>query len=408
VLAEAKKKIKQMQNRKEKKLKVIISGGGTGGHVFPAISIANALKGLNQDVNILFVGAENKMEMVKVPEAGYEIVSLPVIGFERKFSLRIFDFFFKLRKSLKKARKIIKDFQPDVVVGVGGFASGPMLRIANRKGIPSLIQEQNFYAGITNKLLSKNVDKICVAYTGMEKYFPGDKIVLTGNPVRQNLCNLQNKKELAIEHFGLSKSLPVILILGGSLGARTINESVWSQLEQIEHSDVQIIWQTGKLYYNEALNRTKKYKRGNLKVYDFILKIDFAYAVADIIVSRAGAVTISELCLAGKPSILIPSPNVAEDHQTKNAMALVNKNAAIIIKDHDAVKELVKQALGLIHNKSQMQGLSKNIRKLALKNSAEKIADEISKLAKRKRYATDITTGKDKRQKIKVKNKKWY
>ena len=375
------KKIKWMQNRSQHKMKIIISGGGTGGHIFPAISIANALKELDQGIEILFVGAENKMEMKKVPEAGYEITALPVIGLDRKFSFRIFNFFLRLLKSLRKAKIIIKDFQPDVVVGVGGFSSGPTLKVANSLDIPTLIQEQNSYAGITNKLLSKKTGKICVAYEGMEKYFPKEKIILTGNPVRQDLDHLQSKKEAALQFFGLSKDFPVILFLGGSGGARTINESVWYQLEQIERSNAQIVWQTGKFYYKEALNKTKEYKKGNLKVYDFITKMDFAYAAADVVVSRAGAGTVSELYLVGKPSILVPSPNVAEDHQTRNAMALVKKNAAIIIKDSDAVEKLMKRALELIHHEKEKKILSENIKKLALKNSAERIAEEIIKLA---------------------------
>jgi UDP-N-acetylglucosamine--N-acetylmuramyl-(pentapeptide) pyrophosphoryl-undecaprenol N-acetylglucosamine transferase len=366
---------------KQKNKNIIISGGGTGGHVFPAISIANAIKKLEPETNILFVGALGKIEMEKVPAAGYKIIGLPVAGLQRRLTVKNISFVFKLISSLRKSKQIIKEFGPDVVVGVGGYASGPVLRIANKRGIPSLIQEQNSYAGITNKLLAKKAKKICVAYEGMEKYFPKDKIILTGNPVRQDLLDKIGNREEAIKHFGLDQGRKTILVVGGSLGARTINESIISDLEKLGKSDFQLLWQTGKYYYEEAKKVATESGFENIKVKDFIVRMDMAYAAADVIISRAGAGTISELCLVGKPVILVPSPNVAEDHQTMNALALVNKNAASLIKDIEAREKLIKSAVELIKDEEQINLLSKNIKGMALRDSAETIAKEVLKLS---------------------------
>ncbi|MBI9055560.1 MAG: undecaprenyldiphospho-muramoylpentapeptide beta-N-acetylglucosaminyltransferase [Bacteroidales bacterium] len=365
---------------KQKNKNIIISGGGTGGHIFPAISIANAIKEIEPETNILFVGALGKIEMDKVPAAGYKIIGLPVAGLQRRLTVKNISFIFKLISSLRKSKKIIKDFKPNVVVGVGGYASGPVLRMANKKGIPTLIQEQNSYAGITNKLLAKKAQKICVAYEGMERYFPQEKIILTGNPVRQDLLEKIGNKDEAISHFDLDKNKKTILVVGGSLGARTINESIIGDIAKIGNSEFQILWQTGKYYYDDAKKSAAETKFENVKVLDFITRMDLAYSVADIIISRAGAGTISELCLVGKPVILIPSPNVAEDHQTKNAMALSNKNAAIMIKDIEAREKLIDAALGLLNNQEQLKSLSENIKGMALRDSAKIIAEEVLKL----------------------------
>ncbi len=362
--------------------KIIISGGGTGGHIYPAIAIAQALKKKDPGMNILFVGASGKMEMEKIPAAGFEIIGLPVTGLKRAFTLKNVGVMINLVISMIKARNIIRVHKPDVAVGVGGYASGPILTIAARKKIPTLIQEQNSYAGITNKILAKKTDKICVAYEGMEKFFPPDKIILTGNPVREELENIETKREEGLKYFNLDPGLPVILILGGSLGARTINESVWKHLDLIAGSKTQCLWQTGKLYYAQALEKTAALVAENLKVYEFIQVMDLAYAVADLVVSRAGAGTISELCLVAKPAILIPSPNVAEDHQTKNAEALVEKEAAILVKDQDAEQVLIRKALDLVENKNLLTDLARNIGMRAIKNSAAKIAGEIITLMK--------------------------
>jgi len=366
---------------KQKNKNIIISGGGTGGHIFPAISIANAIKEIDPDINILFVGALGKIEMEKVPAAGYKIIGLPVAGLQRKLTLKNVSFIFKLISSLRKSRKIIKDFMPDVVVGVGGYASGPILREANKKGISTLIQEQNSYAGLTNKLLAKQAKKICVAYKGMEKYFPKEKIILTGNPVRQDLLKKIGSREEAIKYFDLDQNKKTILVVGGSLGARTINQSIIGGLEQIGNSSYQILWQTGKYYYDDAKNTTDETGFKNINVLDFITRMDMAYAGADIIISRAGAGTISELCLVGKPVVLVPSPNVAEDHQTKNAMALVKKDAALMIADVEAREKLVGSILELIENTDKLKSLSKNIKGMALRNSAQIIAEEVLKLS---------------------------
>lgn len=360
-----------------KKLKVIVSGGGTGGHIFPAISIANELKERVPDADILFVGALGRMEMERVPAAGYPIEGLPVMGFPRKPSLKMISFFFKLIKSLLKAREIINRFQPDVVVGVGGYASGPILKAAVRRNIPGVLQEQNSYAGMTNKLLSAKVRKICVAYPEMEKYFPAEKIVMTGNPVRKNLLEQVADKNEALSYFGLNAEQLVVLIVGGSLGARTLNDSVLENLDLIRESGVQVVWQTGKFYSEEINSRLSGKQPENLKVHEFISRMDFAYAVADVVVSRAGAGTISELCLLAKPSVLVPSPNVAEDHQTKNAMALVKCEAAVLVRDADAKDHLMAETFRLIKDTERLKILSENILKLARPEAAKEIVDVI-------------------------------
>ncbi|HEY3371053.1 MAG TPA: undecaprenyldiphospho-muramoylpentapeptide beta-N-acetylglucosaminyltransferase [Prolixibacteraceae bacterium] len=360
-----------------KKLKVIVSGGGTGGHIFPAISIANELKERLPETEILFVGALGKMEMERVPAAGYRIIGLPVMGFPRKPSFKMLGFFLKLFQSMRLANKVIADFKPDVAIGVGGFASGPVLKAAVRNGVPAVLQEQNSYAGITNKLLSSKVKKICVAYPNMERYFPKDKIVLTGNPVRKNLIEALVNKSEAYEYFKLDSEKPVVLIIGGSLGARAINESVMSNLELIGQSGVQVIWQTGSYYYREMLERLEKHCPDNLYPMEFISQMHMAYAVADVVISRAGAGTISELCLLAKPCILVPSPNVAEDHQTKNAMALVENHAAILIKDTESKGELFQQTFSLLADETRLKSLSENIKKLARPNAARDIVDVI-------------------------------
>ncbi len=368
-----------------KPLKIIVSGGGTGGHIFPAIAIANAIKALRPDTEFLFVGAEGKMEMEKVPAAGYKIEGLWISGFQRKLTLSNLAFPFKLISSLLKAKKILKTFNADAAIGTGGFASGPMLQVAANKGIVTLIQEQNSYPGITNKILSKKVDKICVAYNGMEKYFPKDKIILTGNPVRQDILSLEGKRERGIEFFGLDSNKKTILVIGGSLGARTINESIATCVQSFADANIQLIWQTGKGYFETAKTATASYNEKGIKAFDFIQKMDYAYAVADVVISRAGASSISELCLVKKPCILIPSPNVAEDHQTKNAMALVTYNAALLIKDIEAKEKLKEAVLNLMQDETQCIKLSENIGRLAFKDSATVIANEILSLINTKK-----------------------
>jgi UDP-N-acetylglucosamine--N-acetylmuramyl-(pentapeptide) pyrophosphoryl-undecaprenol N-acetylglucosamine transferase len=365
-----------------RKLKVIISGGGTGGHIFPAISIANELKERLPETEILFVGALGKMEMERVPAAGYHIIGLPVMGFPRKPSFKMFGFFLKLYKSLRLARKVITDFKPDVAIGVGGFASGPVLKAAVRKGVPAVLQEQNSYAGVTNKLLSSKVNKICVAYPNMERYFPKEKIVLTGNPIRKNLIEAIVNKSEAYEYFKLNTAKPVVLVIGGSLGARTLNESIMANMELIRQSDAQVVWQTGSYYYKEMLERLGGNCPKNLQVTEFVSRMDLAYAVADVVISRAGAGTISELSLLGKPSVLVPSPNVAEDHQTKNALALVENQAALLIKDVDSKTELLKETFKLLDDKPRLKSLSENIKKLGRPNAAKDIVDVILEVVK--------------------------
>jgi UDP-N-acetylglucosamine--N-acetylmuramyl-(pentapeptide) pyrophosphoryl-undecaprenol N-acetylglucosamine transferase len=363
--------------------RIIISGGGTGGHIFPAVSIANALKKIDPETEILFVGAEGRMEMEKVPAAGYRITGLPVAGLYRSFTLKNIGVILKLIKSLRLARKVIKEFKPDVVVGVGGYASGPVLRQAGRMGIPTLIQEQNSYAGITNKLVAKKASVICVAYDGMDKYFPSEKIIKTGNPVRQNFDNLNNLGQEALDFFGLKPGFPVVLVLGGSLGAGSINKSLSENIGKLRDSDCQWIWQTGKHYYENVKALVSVSFTSNISVHDFINRMDLAYAAADVIVSRAGAGTISELCLVGKPVILIPSPNVAEDHQTKNARALSDRDAAVLIHDSKAVKDLVNEAVKLVSDTRKRAVLSDNIKVMADKDADIRIAEEVLKLAGR-------------------------
>ena len=363
-----------------KQLKVIISGGGTGGHIFPAIAIANALKLAYNDVDILFVGAEGRMEMEKVPAAGYKIEGLWISGLQRKLTLSNLSFPFKVISSLLKAKRILKRFQPDVVIGTGGYASGPMLRVAAGAGVPTLIQEQNSYPGITNKLLAKKVSKICVAYEGMERFFPKEKILLTGNPVRQDILSLEGKKERGIEFFGLDANKRTLLVIGGSLGARTINESIAGMLDLLAENNIQLVWQTGKAYFPQAQEAVKKYEGKGIKAFDFITKMDLAYAVADAVVSRAGASSVSELCLVKKASILVPSPNVAEDHQTKNAMALVDHNAAVLVKDIESREKLGNEVISLMKDEMKMRKLEENIARLAFHDSAKVIANEVLRL----------------------------
>lgn len=364
-----------------KELRVIISGGGTGGHIFPAVSIANAIKSIRPDAQILFVGAEGRMEMQRVPAAGYEIKGLPIEGFDRKNLLKNVKVLYKIWKCQRMARQIIKEFKPMAAVGVGGYASGPTLNTAAAMNIPCLIQEQNSYAGVTNKLLAKKAKKICVAYEGMERFFPQENIILTGNPVRQSLLENKMSREEAIKSFGLNPQQKTILIVGGSLGARTVNESVLQQLDLIEKSGVQIIWQTGK-YYNASINEQLKGKSlPMLKVMDFISDMGTAYKAADLVISRAGASSISEFCLLGKPVILVPSPNVAEDHQTKNALALANRQAALMVSDAEAPQKVISLALETVKDDEQLKNLSQNILKMALPDSANIIAKEVIKLA---------------------------
>ena len=365
------------------KLRIIISGGGTGGHIFPAVSIANAIKELYPEAEILFVGALGRMEMQRVPAAGYKIIGLPICGFDRKNLLNNIKVLFKIWKSQRMAKNIIKDFKPMAAVGVGGYASGPLLNQAAKMGIPCLIQEQNSYAGVTNKLLAKKAERICVAYDGMEKFFPAEKIIKTGNPVRQSLLSSTVEKDEAVKSFGLDPEKKTILLVGGSLGARTINDSVMQHLDLVENTDVQFILQTGKYYHAQITDTLKGRQPKNLVVTDFISDMAAAYKAADLVISRAGASSISEFCLIGKPVILVPSPNVAEDHQTKNAMALVEKQAAIYVKDADAPGTLLKQAIELVNDDKKLQNLSANILTLALPDSATIIAKEVIKIIRK-------------------------
>lgn len=365
-----------------KKHRFIVSGGGTGGHIFPAVSIANELKRRYPDSDILFVGALGRMEMERVPAAGYKIEGLPVSGFDRKNMIRNFRVLLNLAVSMVKARRIVKRFKPEIAIGVGGYASGPLLKAAAALGVPTLIQEQNSYAGVTNKLLAQKASKICVAYDNMEKFFPADKIVKTGNPVRQDLFNVDPKSGDAYAFFGLNPNLKTLLIVGGSLGARTINQSIISGMQSLIESGIQVVWQTGKFYIDEARKAAAPFMCERLVVTDFVSRMDYAYAIADLVISRAGASSISELCLLAKPVILVPSPNVAEDHQTQNALALVNKDAAVLIKDVDSVNNLCSTALSLIQNDAKLQELSVHIAALAEKNSASRIVDEVDKIIK--------------------------
>lgn len=362
--------------------KYLISGGGTGGHIFPAVSIANELRTIEPDCEILFVGAEGRMEMERVPAAGYDIVGLKVEGFDRKHILKNIKVLWNLFLSMRKAKKIIRDFKPDVAVGVGGYASGAALEVAQAMGVPVLLQEQNGFAGVTNKMLANKADKICVAYDGMEKFFPADKILFTGNPVRRNLLE-KIDKTVALDYFGFNADAPVLFVMGGSLGAGTINNAMVAGLERLADSGVQVLWQTGKNYFDNVMKAYRPFESPKIKVSAFVDRMDYAYAAADVVVSRAGASSISELCLLGKASILVPSPNVAEDHQTHNAIALVDKNAALMIADKDAESSLVDTALKLIASDSQRSQLCKNILTLARPDAAHTIACEVIKLKKK-------------------------
>jgi len=360
-----------------KAYKIILSGGGTGGHIYPAIAIANELKLRYPESEFLFVGAKDRMEMEKVPQAGYQIKGLWISGIQRQLTLKNMMFPFKLISSLWNARKIINQFKPDVAIGTGGFASGPLLHIAALKGIPSLIQEQNSYPGITNKLLSKKVAKVCVAYNGLERFFPSEKIIKTGNPVRQDLLDISSKRSEAIKHFNLIEGKQTLLVLGGSLGAKAINELMVNELDFLQTLNIQVIWQCGKLYYQtyKLYGNTK-----HVQVHQFINKMDYAYAAADFIISRAGASSVSELCIVGKPVVFVPSPYVAEDHQTKNANAIVKENAAILIAQEDLKVDFKNKFGQLVASKEKQEELSQNIKKLALINATKDIADQVEKL----------------------------
>jgi UDP-N-acetylglucosamine--N-acetylmuramyl-(pentapeptide) pyrophosphoryl-undecaprenol N-acetylglucosamine transferase len=363
-----------------KKFKIIISGGGTGGHIFPAIAIADAVKSRNPDVDILFVGARGKMEMEKVPAAGYEIVGLPVAGFQRRLTFKNVTFFFKLASSLWKARQIVRSFRPDVVVGVGGYASGPVLKAASAAGIPTLLQEQNSYPGVTNKILAKKAQRICVAYPNMERFFPPSRIVLTGNPVRQNLLKNVDRR-LAYEILNLKSDKKTVLVIGGSLGAGSINHGVLDAVDDIGlRDDVQLLWQCGSYYYENLKSEVERKGFNNIRLVPFIAAMDMAYAVADVVVSRAGAGTISELALLGKASILVPSPNVSEDHQTKNAMSLVKEGAALMVPDTETRENLISDAMNLLVDDDKRKKLKQKIKMFAHINSANQIAEEIEKI----------------------------
>jgi UDP-N-acetylglucosamine--N-acetylmuramyl-(pentapeptide) pyrophosphoryl-undecaprenol N-acetylglucosamine transferase len=360
--------------------RLIISGGGTGGHIFPAIAIANTFKARHHDAEILFVGAAGKMEMLRVPEAGYKIIGLWISGLQRKLTWSNLAFPFKLISSYYKAKGIIKNFRPHAVVGTGGYASGPMMLASSKQGIPSLIQEQNSYAGLTNKQLGEKVQRICVAYNGMERFFPKEKIMITGNPVRQDIRDLDSKKASSLDHFAFTSQQKTLLILGGSLGSRTINESILKGIDKLIDAQVQVIWQTGKIYYDNLRAQLGDKNLKQIRIYDFMRQMDLAYAASDVVISRAGALSISEVCLAGRPVILVPSPNVAEDHQTKNAMALVKENAAIMITDADAGKSLVEEALRLLFDEQRCQKLKENVSRLGKPDATIEIVEEIEKL----------------------------
>ena len=367
-------------------LNVLVSGGGTGGHIFPALSIANEVRRRHPEAKILFVGAQGRMEMEKVPAAGYNIIGLPVSGFDRKQLLRNFKVLARLYKSMGMARKILKDFKPDIAIGVGGYASGPMLKEAQKQGIPTLLQEQNSYAGVTNKLLAAKADKICVAYDGMERFFPSEKIVLTGNPVRRNLLECGATQEQARQAMGMDPNRKTILIIGGSLGARTINNAIIDGLKRIgEAGDVQVIWQTGKIYDQQCREALDASGVKNVAQMAFISNMDMAYRAADLVVSRAGASSISELQLLGKAAILVPSPNVAEDHQTKNALALSTRDAAIMVTDADAAAQLVNTMLETVADEAKTASLGTNVLKMALRDAAERIVDEVEKIIENKK-----------------------
>lgn len=373
--------VKPLQSNQN--IRIIISGGGTGGHIFPAIAIANALKSMKSDTEILFVGAEGKMEMEKVPAAGFTIKGLPIAGIKRELSMDNLSFPVKLIKSLSKANSIVREFDPHVAVGVGGYASGPLLFMAARRGVPTLIQEQNSYPGITNKLLAKKAKKICVAYENMDQFFPHEKIVFTGNPVRSDIHSIVGKREEAAQFFGLDAQLRTLLIVGGSQGARSINRAIKGGLQQLVDAGIQVIWQTGKLFSQEASEALATINTSSIKAMDFIARMDLAYAMADAVVTRAGASTVSELCIVKKPSIMVPLPTAAEDHQTKNCKALVNRNAALLVPDNEASSRLVQEAIALLNNQEKCRELSENISPLARPMAAMEIANEILALVKK-------------------------
>ena len=371
----------KMSGNNQKQLNVLVSGGGTGGHIFPALSIANEVQRRHPEARILFVGAEGRMEMEKVPASGYNIIGLPVSGFDRKHLLRNFKVLARLFKSMGLAKKILNDFKPDIAIGVGGYASGPMLKAAQKMGIPTLLQEQNSYAGVTNKLLAAKAECICVAYEGMERFFPQEKIVLTGNPVRRNLLECGATPEQARQAMGVAPDKKTILIIGGSLGARTINNAIIDGLSKIgETYGVQVIWQTGKIYDQQCREALDASGVKNVSQMPFISNMDMAYRAADLVVSRAGASSISELQLLGKPAILVPSPNVAEDHQTKNALALANRDAAIMVRDVDAASQLVDTMLATVADDAKIAALGNNVSQMALRDAAERIVDEVEKI----------------------------
>ncbi len=363
--------------------RAIISGGGTGGHIFPAIAIADEIKRRNPNADILFVGATGKMEMEKVPDAGYPIEGLEIVGLKRKLALSNFLLPFKIIKSVMKARKIVRKFDPQIVVGVGGYASGPTLKAASMLNYPTALQEQNAFAGKTNKLLSQKAKVICVAYEGLERFFPADKIVLTGNPTRKDMVETEGKQQEGYEFYNFDSSRKTILIIGGSLGAKTLNESVIKHITELRDSGIQVLWQCGKLYYDQISKAVEGKNLGNIKLVQFIKRMDLAYAIADVVISRAGAISVSELCLVEKPTILVPSPNVAEDHQTKNAMALVEKDAAILVKDVDAKEQLMARALSLVSNSDRCIELTHNIKALGKPNATQEIVDELEKVAQK-------------------------
>ena len=364
-------------------LKIILSGGGTGGHIFPAIAIANAIKNKRPDTEFLFVGAKDKMEMQKVPQAGYKIEGLWISGFQRSLSLKNLLFPFKLFSSMVRAHNIVHKFKPDVAVGTGGFASGPLLRAASSNNVPTVIQEQNSFPGITNRFLGPRAKKICVAYEGMGKYFQEDKLVLTGNPVRKEVVQLEGKKSKALTHFGLNEEQPIVLVIGGSLGAQSINRALAKQLNALVEAGVQLLWQTGKTTFAESKQAASAFEQKGVKVHEFIYEMDLAYAVADVVISRAGAIAVSELCLVQKPAVFVPFPHAAEDHQTKNAMALVEKDAGILVKDELAEKELVSEVLSLVKDEERKSRIKENMKQLGYADAANQIADEIIALAEK-------------------------
>ncbi len=365
-------------------LKFILSGGGTGGHIFPAIAIANALKEMHPDAEFLFVGAKGRMEMEKVPAAGYAIEGLWISGLQRRFTIDNLSFPFKVISSLINARRILRKFKPDAVIGTGGYASGPMLRVAARAGVPTLIHEGNSYPGITSKLLASQVDKICVAYDGMERFFPKEKLLITGNPIRQDILKLDGKRARALEKFKLDGERPVVLVIGGSLGARTVNEAIGAGLQRISESGIQLLWQTGETWAPKAQQLASNFKGNNIHAHAFIREMDYAYSVADIVVSRAGASSISELAIVSKPVIFVPSPFVAEDHQTKNALALVNKGAGLLVKDTDAAHHLVTELIKLVNDDHRRTQFTEMITTLAIPDAAQRIASEVTSLILRR------------------------